>query len=1232
MPRWFSVVLLITAASRAASIDVTLPPGLVDVSVRARRTASPAAARPSWHMWEFRSEVHAETLSIYPVMAGPAKVPWEAFRVEVRRAGGWRELRASEGWRLPGSLHFRLSGPLEAVRVTSHAEMRVCDVEVLVREVRTADSAVPRFLSLERIDLSRAAAVDLEPLAWRFRGGDDAAWAATDHDDSRWKPIRVGRSWLDQDPARPVGWYRVRFVPPAAWKGSPVALDLGTVSVYGQVYVNGTQVGQFGTRPSGNPFGTSAVLRAVHYVPAELLRYGAANTLAVRCHTGDFGGLYKGPYRIFRLARGTVPGVLLETEWKVLGPDAPLHYLSVHEHLNHYLEGEPVKLLPLATPLLDDPGRVELSYELRDARGRALASGRFEPDRREGRTQRFQPAELNVTTAGKYSVRIACRAGKTELAALDVPFEIAASRSAAAYPVDCTLRGLSLPEPARSLERESIGHYGGNRFRKEGERYVLDYDLEEGNANGNLAHSSLVASWLPGPLLFLHNYKDPPRRLLSAADYMTGITSYRQMEGQDGQWPFGFLGPEHGVLPRAVAVESASWTGVRYTLDYDIGDKGVRLRFQENNLSPAVLVESDHLRAALFSGMSLFGLGHPSRVVFAASNGARSLELGDGQRIDLRDRAENWLLFCFEGAAGFDEFDSAWLVVTEKKAAALEISSAGLLLDYGVPAGRLWVMPLYGQRMLRLAETASWRDGLPGGVLRDVRFWARALLAYPTGVRERYRVMGELHRVVVEEQFEYLVTADAWGTLPFEIAPAPPVLALAARYGFPVVFGQPVEESKLTPLAGPLVFARGRSLRFAIDDIIRLGNEARAAEPGATALARRFRAALNAETERVLDQFHLDRHPWAAELLSEGSRSVAQPGSETPFMIELTLAMPYLDPPLAERARQAVREEIDTFLMKPGNYVAMVNRFTTLPVPVYHLALSRLGIDNMAWSGTHLYALWLYAYTTGDWSLVEKYWNDIRSLFNILPNTADWAFFTPWDILNGVRLGNGIQEVAHGLAGMAAYLRMAARMNQSAERDYAAYLLARQGVSLYAQFVGNRWARLEVPWLASAPWADAVMEAEETAAWRHTEPVEFRGYSLNNIQSRSLIPAASFILTPVPEILRFYRDYAREESRYYWTRILPRIPWEHWSIRDYHGLMVDIADEMHYTIDLPADQVAAVAEREALRSKEWFLGNIPNYRAVLEASGKRGYRRLVWPAATPTAPASKAPRTAPIPQ
>jgi hypothetical protein len=1181
-----------------------------------------AGAAPQWIQIDFDKPLPVRAISIYPDYGAPQK-RWNKFSVEVREHSTWRELPLDGAWIMPASIHFQAAASVEAVRLTvtdagGAPNVRVAEIEVLA-------SVAPQHpvesqggfesISLSQFDLSSGESIDLSQLRWRLRGGDDPGWAQPALRDEDWTPTQVGGGWLEPTNARPIVWYRVNFTLPGEWQGEPVALDLGYVGWRGEIHVNGARAGRFGPSPTTNPFSKIEVVRAVIFVPPEILRYGGANTLAVRCEIGEFGGLYKGPYRAVRLSEKLVPSVLIDAEWKVRGADAPLHYLSTREHLNNYRLGEPIKLKPLATPLIGEAPRLELSFDVRDARGRAVSSGTFEREPGRGRAQHFRPVRVPAERPGKYVARIVCRDAGRELSSAVLPFQIHDRLTSGAFRVAPELDKVPVPDSARTLDRDSIGHYGGNRFRQNGDSYILDYDLSQGNANGNLVNSTLVTSFLPGPLLFSHNYKDPPRRLLAAGDYMTQISSYRELEGRDGLWNFGFLGPEHGMMPETVQVENASWTGVQYSMDYLIEGRRSRMRFHENSLSPAVLADVEHSRAVLFSGMGRFGLGHPSRVSFADHGRVRNVELRDGAQIDLQDRSENWLLFYFSGAAGFDEFDAPYLVVTQKKARSLVITAAGIELDYGPqPAGRIWLMPLHGQRMANLHETQTWRDTLPDAVLSDIRFWSAALLAYPVSCRERYRVLGERNRVVIEEAFDYLDTTDQWGTPSIRIALVPPVVALSARYGFPISFASKIELANAVALQGPLAYVRGTRLCFAVDDALRLGNEARTIKIAATRneTAERFRSQLNRETERILDQFRLEQHPWSAKPLSEGGISAAQPGAAGPFMIELALALPYLDEPLRDRASRALRDEIDTYLMRPDRYLTMTNRSTTLPVGVYRLTPTRLGIDNMAWTSTQLYALWIYAHTTGDWSLVDKYGPSIRRLFNILPNTADWAFFTCWDVLNGVRLGNGIQEVAHALAGNAAYLRMAAHMKDTAERDYAAYLMTRQAVSLYAQFVGNRWARQEVPWLASAPWAEDAIHAEQTGAWRHTEPVEFRGYGVNAIQCRSLIPPTSFILTPVPEIMRFYHEYARDESRYYWTKIFPQLPWEHINLPPLQGLMVDIADEMLYTIDIPLEKVVEVAESESRRSKSWFVGNIPNFRAVIEAAGQREYRSLVW--------------------
>ncbi len=633
------------AATHPVRVDVTLPPGMVNFSSSGRVSASSAASpavgaekaidgdldagswtsavgsSPHWIQIDFDTPRRAEVLSLYPLL-DPGQPRWKSYRVEIRENGVWRELPQAGAWIMPGSMHFPVKARIQGARlVVSDAggkgPVRIAEIEVLGSREAAEQPSPPsptEFISLEGFDLSRGQSMDLSRLDWRFRGGDDPAWSQAGYDDSNWKKIEVGRSWMEQDPARPIGWYRVRFTVPESWKGSPVALDLGTVSAYGLIHVNGRLAGRFGSPRLTNPFFTSSVIRAVHHIPAALLRYGAENLLAIRCHTGDFGGLYKGPYRAVRLTAEVVPQVRIDTDWKVRGADAPLHYVSTHEHLNTYREGEPVNVQPTVTPLLDEPGPFSVLYVLLGGQGRQLATGFFEASERDGPIHRFRAVRLPSLPAGSYQLRITCRAQSRKIQEVVLPLRVESSLTAASFTRDPGLAGVTFPEPPRSIDRESIGHYGGNRFRKNSGAFVLDYDLTEGNANGNLVNSTLVARFLPGPMIFSHNYKNPPRRLLASSDYMTAITSYRSLEGMDGLWSFGFFGPEHGLMPASVEVESASWTGVRYTFNYPAAGKTASMRFYENNLSPAVLLELGHSRAALFSGMSLFGLGAPSRV------------------------------------------------------------------------------------------------------------------------------------------------------------------------------------------------------------------------------------------------------------------------------------------------------------------------------------------------------------------------------------------------------------------------------------------------------------------------------------------------------------------------------------------------------------------------------------------------------------------------------------------
>lgn len=62
--------------------------------------------------------------------------------------------------------------------------------------------------------------------------------------------------------------------------------------------------------------------------------------------------------------------------------------------------------------------------------------------------------------------------------------------------------------------------------------------------------------------------------------------------------------------------------------------------------------------------------------------------------------------------------------------------------------------------------------------IRRAEFWSRALLAYPVGHMEYFRLDEDKETVTVRQKFDYRIIKDEWGTEPLKTAPLPPPLTL----------------------------------------------------------------------------------------------------------------------------------------------------------------------------------------------------------------------------------------------------------------------------------------------------------------------------------------------------------------------------------------------------------------------------------------------------------------------
>jgi alpha-galactosidase len=151
---------------------------------------------------------------------------------------------------------------------------------------------------------------------WRFKTGDDLAWASPELNDSGWDSIDPQRIWEEQGYKKVdgFGWYRVKVRIPSSLKtGSffkdSLQIDLGRIDDCDQVFLNGQLIGTNGRTFVGstvpaveffNEHGHWNEPRSYRIASGDpRIRWDAENTLAIRVFDqGGAGGVFSGPFAI----------------------------------------------------------------------------------------------------------------------------------------------------------------------------------------------------------------------------------------------------------------------------------------------------------------------------------------------------------------------------------------------------------------------------------------------------------------------------------------------------------------------------------------------------------------------------------------------------------------------------------------------------------------------------------------------------------------------------------------------------------------------------------------------------------------------------------------------------------------------------------------------------------------------------------------------------------------------
>jgi len=99
-------------------------------------------------------------------------------------------------------------------------------------------------------------AQNLLQFEWKFKTGDDPAWASPDFDDSGWETLEAGADWELQgyDSYDGYAWYRQKVIIPSSLREEAeemggLVLKLGRIDDADVTFLNGQLLGQTGEMP-----------------------------------------------------------------------------------------------------------------------------------------------------------------------------------------------------------------------------------------------------------------------------------------------------------------------------------------------------------------------------------------------------------------------------------------------------------------------------------------------------------------------------------------------------------------------------------------------------------------------------------------------------------------------------------------------------------------------------------------------------------------------------------------------------------------------------------------------------------------------------------------------------------------------------------------------------------------------------------------------------------------------
>lgn len=1043
---------------------------------------------------------------------------------------------------------------------------------------------------------------------WRAISGDQPAYASGKIDDHNWKPVKVGEAVTGQGISSSNWcWYRVDFDLPEAWYGHSLRLDIGRISAYDEIFLNGVRCGSYGNPPPLLTHGCSGIYRQYLLKPEQLKK--GHNLLAIRVFLGHKGGLYDGAYTLQPLPLKTV---CVRLPLKIGGAHSLKTLLTEAVHLNRFQSDNELlaapELLSLSSTIIDG----KLNISIATLQGRVAAEETTAVQLRPGQ---WQPVLLRLRTPcepGKYICTLRYSEGAALLLEKKLELTVIPQSEPLTFAIPVLPELTGTGELPAKVTPGPIGRFGP---REGSPKYQLRDNTELTDSRSGMTYSIQTARKTGAPLLFLSNTRPVPEKSDKIGRFHRAAG--HEFDGFKDAWIYGYVRPNHAGTPETMGVKNISWSGRTYRYDYS--DRNY-LEFTVRAVSPAWMAETNYSELRVFDEIGRHGIGLPQYLAYESSNGQiKVVKAETGIKGDAM--SANWILAWFNGGKNWQEFDTPYLFVLQNRPQSVNTyGDAALFFNYRGAVGKVQGMPLYGVSLLRPDETAGWSVGLPDAVIRRCHFWSRVLAAPPSEVKRTAGVDYQRDRLTVRDEVSYADWKDAWNTIGLKIAPVSTLLPLASDSGnMKITVDRTVTDLRMATLQGPLTAAENTDqLVFAIDGLLHYLREVREVEPADSAESAKVKAAFN----QLLDEgYRTDfvKHPWRH--LADNGRFL--PGSFRCKYTNLLLSRQWMLLALQRNFDQKIQEFSEKYLLysglpDPAMQADLKPEYRNIPAvtvltnPVSGLQLAagsmikeNFGIDSVYFSNLNIYMAWLYADTYQRYDWLKPHYGLLQNYFNAARNSHDWATLASWDTFSGIRVGNGLQESGGIYAGTLAMARIARQLNDLPTSDLAAYHAVMQLVSMQGILAASKYLKQYRPWPATHSRNDEIEYVQKIRPAYFAELNEFAGLSQSLIGiGNSASSPGGYIESPLPEVMRPYQEIWRVYTDDFYDPHYDVIIKTDRRLDDRLSLDAFV----YQTRRSPAELKTIFQLRTNLKSNWWE--RLPDYRGYLDSMSKIKYRRL----------------------